>query len=165
MWNLELQNKQMKLHLELDDTLPLIEYDSKRIGQVLTNLVSNAIKYTYAGGDVTIRTFRNADGMMQLDVKDTGVGLTVDQQKNLFRRFYRADSPLRDEVGGTGLGLSIAKSFVELHNGEMWVQSVYGEGSTFSFSLPEHQPRPDLGEREDMGDVASTVQPIEEAAA
>ncbi|MBA3470040.1 MAG: GAF domain-containing protein [Herpetosiphonaceae bacterium] len=165
MWNLELQNKQMSLKLELDDTLPLIEYDSKRIGQVLTNLVSNAIKYTYAGGDVTVRTFRNPEGMIQLDVKDSGVGLTPDQQKSLFKRFYRADSPLRDEVGGTGLGLSIAKSFVELHNGEMWVQSVYGEGSTFSFSLPEHQPRPDLGEREDMGDVVSSVQPIEETTA
>ena len=148
MWNLELSKKDMKLSLELDDTLPLIEYDSKRVGQVLTNLVSNAIKYTYAGGSVTIRSFRNDDNLIQVDVTDSGVGLTPDQQKNLFRRFYRADSPLRDEVGGTGLGLSIAKSFIELHHGEMWVQSVYGEGSTFSFTLPEHQ-RPDLGESDE----------------
>ena len=149
-WGLEIEKKNMTLKLELDDTLPLIEYDSKRIGQVLTNMVSNAIKYTYAGGDVIIRTFINEDKMIQLDVKDTGVGLTAEQQKSMFKRFYRADSPLRDEVGGTGLGLSIAKSFIELHNGDMWVQSVYGEGSTFSFSLPEVQPRPDLGERDEV---------------
>ena len=61
---------------------------------------------------------------IQLDVKDTGVGLTAEQQKSMFKRFYRADSPLRDEVGVTGLGLSIAKSFIELHNGDMWVQSL-----------------------------------------
>jgi GAF domain-containing protein/nitrogen-specific signal transduction histidine kinase len=162
MWNLELENKRMTLDLQLDDTLPLIEYDTKRIGQVLTNLVSNAIKYTYPGGDVTIKTFRNGEGLIQVDVRDTGIGLKPEQQDNLFKRFYRADSPLRDEVGGTGLGLSIAKSFVELHHGEMWVQSVYGEGSTFSISLPEQQPRPDLGEREDMGSVLGAVQPIEE---
>ena len=149
-WGLEIEKKNMTLKLELDDTLPLIEYDSKRIGQVLTNMVSNAIKYTYAGGDVIIRTFINEDKMIQLDVKDTGVGLTAEQQKSMFKRFYRADSPLRDEVGGTGLGLSIAKSFIELHNGDMWVQSIYGEGSTFSFSLPEVQPRPDLGERDEV---------------
>lgn len=149
-WGLEIEKKNMTLKLELDDTLPLIEYDSKRIGQVLTNMVSNAIKYTYAGGDVIIRTFINEEKMIQLDVKDTGVGLTAEQQKSMFKRFYRADSPLRDEVGGTGLGLSIAKSFIELHNGDMWVQSIYGEGSTFSFSLPEVQPRPDLGERDEV---------------
>jgi signal transduction histidine kinase len=162
MWNLELENKRMTLDLQLDDTLPLIEYDTKRIGQVLTNLVSNAIKYTYPGGDVTIKTYRNSEGLIQVDVRDTGIGLKPEQQDNLFKRFYRADSPLRDEVGGTGLGLSIAKSFVELHHGEMWVQSVYNEGSTFSITLPEQQPRPDLGEREDMGSVLGAVQPIEE---
>ncbi len=163
MWTNELNTKNMTLTLELDDTLPLIEYDSKRIGQVMTNLVSNAIKYTYAGGVVRIRTFRNEDNLIQVDVQDTGVGLTPDQQKNLFKRFYRADSPLRDEVGGTGLGLSIAKSFVELHHGDMWVQSVYGEGSTFSFSLPEKQPLPDLGPEDDGQELAS-VQTFEETA-
>ena len=154
MWNLELEKKEMTLILELDETLSMVEYDTKRVGQVLTNLVSNAIKYTYTGGTVTIRTFRNAEDLIQIDVQDTGVGLTPDQQKNLFKRFYRADSPLRDEVGGTGLGLSIAKSFIELHNGDMWVQSVYGEGSTFSFALPEKQPKPDLGP-DDEQEIAS----------
>ena len=78
--------------------------------------------------------------MIQVDVEDNGVGISLEQQQHLFRRFYRADNPLRDEAGGTGLGLSIAKSFVELHGGEMWVKSDSGKGSTFSFIIPVTQP-------------------------
>ncbi|HEY1012187.1 MAG TPA: GAF domain-containing protein, partial [Herpetosiphonaceae bacterium] len=164
-WQLELERKRMTLDLELDDSLPQVEYDTKRIGQVFTNLVSNAIKYTKDGGAVWVRTFRNKDGMIQVDVQDTGVGLKPEDQRKLFQRFYRADSELRDQVGGTGLGLSIAKSFVELHGGDMWVSSVAGEGSTFSFSLPVHQPRPELGESEDLtsGIGPDSAQAIEEA--
>jgi signal transduction histidine kinase len=66
--------------------------------------------------------------------------MSPEQQAKLFRPFYRADNPLRDEVGGTGLGLSIARSLVEQHNGEMWVQSEQGKGSTFSFIIPLQQP-------------------------
>jgi signal transduction histidine kinase len=82
----------------------------------------------------------NPAGLLQIDIEDTGVGISLEQQQHLFRRFYRADNPLRDEVGGTGLGLSIAKSFIELHGGEIWVQSELGKGSTFSFMLPIAQP-------------------------
>jgi signal transduction histidine kinase len=83
-------------------------------------------------------------------VEDNGVGITPEQQQNLFRRFYRADNPLRDEAGGTGLGLSIAKSLVELHGGEMWVESETGKGSTFSFIVPLTQP-----EQNENADVAA----------
>jgi signal transduction histidine kinase len=110
------------------------------VTQVVLNLVSNAVKYTYPGAQVTLRAFINPAGLLQTDVEDDGVGILPEQQQHLFRRFYRADNPLRDEVGGTGLGLSIAKSFVELHGGEMWVQSESGKGSTFSFMLPLTQP-------------------------
>jgi signal transduction histidine kinase len=89
-----------------------------------------------------LRAFINPAGLLQVDVEDDGVGLSLEQQEHLFRRFYRADNPLRDEVGGTGLGLSIAKSFVEKHGGEIWVQSELGKGSTFSFMLPLTQPEP-----------------------
>jgi signal transduction histidine kinase len=74
--------------------------------------------------------------MLQVDVEDNGVGLSPEQRKKLFRPFYRADNPLRDVAGGTGLGLAIAKQIVEQHNGEMWVESEQGKGSTFSFILP-----------------------------
>jgi signal transduction histidine kinase len=163
-WQLELERKRMTMEIALDDSLPLVDYDTKRVGQVLTNLVSNAIKYTKDGGAVWVRTFRNNDGMIQLDVQDTGVGLKPEDQRKLFQRFFRADSELREQAGGTGLGLSIARSFIELHHGDMWVTSIWNEGSTFSFTLPERQPRPDLGESEDIaGLTPGTTQAVEEA--
>jgi signal transduction histidine kinase len=117
-----------------------VEGDRKRIVQVVTNLFSNAVKYTFEKGKIEIRAYLNPSGMLQIDVQDTGVGLSPEQQKLLFTRFTRFDNPLRDQAGGTGLGLNIAKSFVEMHGGEMWVNSALGEGSTFSFVLPLEQP-------------------------
>jgi PAS domain S-box-containing protein len=136
----ELEKKEMILQVAIADELPTIEGDRKRITQVITNLYSNAIKYTFPQGRIEVRAFCNPAGLLQVDVQDNGVGISPEQQKLLFSRFYRADNPLRDEAGGTGLGLSIAKSFVELHGGEMWVSSALGEGSTFSFVLPLTQP-------------------------
>jgi len=136
----EIERKTTMVKTEVAPELPQIPADLRRVTQVVLNLVSNAVKYTYPGAQVTLRTFINPAGLLQIDVEDNGVGISPEQQQHLFRRFYRADNPLRDEVGGTGLGLSIAKSFVELHGGEMWVQSESGKGSTFSFMLPLTQP-------------------------
>jgi signal transduction histidine kinase len=132
----ELLRKEMELTLDIAPGLPSIDADGKRIGQVLANLLSNAIKYTYPRGKIAIQAFARTDGQIEVRVADTGVGLSAEQQPQLFTPFYRADSPLRDEVGGTGLGLHIAKSFVELHGGTIWVESEAGVGSTFAFSLP-----------------------------
>jgi len=136
----EIQRKTTDIRLDIAPGLPPITADLRRVTQVVLNLVSNAVKYTYPGAHVHLRAFMNPAGLLQVDVEDDGVGLSPEQQQHLFRRFYRADNPLRDEVGGTGLGLSIAKSFVELHGGEIWVQSELGKGSTFSFMLPLSQP-------------------------
>ena len=136
----EIQRKQMRVKLDLAEELPVIEADERRLTQVVLNLMSNAVKYTYAEGEIELRAGLNPSGMLEVGVTDNGVGMTQEQQQYLFRRFYRADNPLRDEAGGTGLGLSIAKSFVELHGGEMWVRSEIGEGSTFSFVVPVTQP-------------------------
>jgi signal transduction histidine kinase len=136
----EIERKATNIKLEIEPGLPTISADLRRVTQVVLNLVSNAVKYTYPGALVHLRAFVNPAGLLQIDVEDNGVGLSPDQQQHLFRRFYRADNPLRDEVGGTGLGLSIAKSFIELHGGEIWVQSELGNGSTFSFMLPLTQP-------------------------
>jgi signal transduction histidine kinase/GAF domain-containing protein len=138
----QIDRKSMRVRAEVAERLPVITADSKRITQVVLNLVSNAIKYTYAEGQILLRADLNPAGMVQIDVKDNGVGISQEDQKNLFRRFQRFDNPLRDEAGGTGLGLSIAKSLVELHGGEMWVESEPGEGSTFSFVIPVSQPDP-----------------------
>jgi signal transduction histidine kinase len=136
----EIDRKSLSVQLDMREELPQITADLRRLTQVVLNVVSNAVKYTYAQGRVTLRAFVNPAGLLQIEVEDNGVGISPEQQQYLFRRFYRADNPLRDEVGGTGLGLSIAKSFVELHGGEMWVQSESGVGSTFSFILPVTQP-------------------------
>jgi GAF domain-containing protein len=147
----EIDRKSIDVGVELQNELPDVTADPRRLTQVVLNLVSNAVKYTYADGRVWLRAFLNPSGMLQVDVEDNGVGISPEQQQHLFRRFYRADNPLRDEAGGTGLGLSIAKSFVELHGGEMWVKSEAGKGSTFSFILPLTQPET-AGFEEDAGE-------------
>jgi GAF domain-containing protein/two-component sensor histidine kinase len=139
----EIDKKQLGVALEVAPDLPLIVADPRRLTQVVLNLFSNAVKYTYPSGKVAVRAAINPGGLLQVDVEDNGVGITPEQQQHLFRRFYRADNPLRDEAGGTGLGLSIAKSLVELHSGEMWVESEIGKGSTFSFIVPTTQPEQD----------------------
>jgi signal transduction histidine kinase len=136
----EIERKATSVKIDVASDLPTITADPRRVTQVVLNLVSNAVKYTYPGAHVNLRAFINPAGLLQVDIEDDGVGLSPEQQEHLFRRFYRADNPLRDEVGGTGLGLSIAKSFIELHSGEIWVQSELGKGSTFSFMLPMTQP-------------------------
>ncbi len=139
----QIDRKEMLVETDMDAELPEVSADLRRLTQVVMNLVSNAIKYTFPKGQITLKSFLNPAGMLQVDVEDSGVGISAEDQKNLFRRFQRFDNPLRDEAGGTGLGLSIAKSFVELHGGEMWVVSEPGMGSTFSFIVPVSQPDQD----------------------
>ncbi|MBC8077820.1 MAG: GAF domain-containing protein, partial [Chloroflexales bacterium] len=139
---LEIERKHMHVTVEVPDDLPEVLGDKKRLTQVVFNLYSNAVKYTFEGGSIWVRAFRNPAGLLQVEVEDTGVGMSPEQQEKLFLPFYRADNPLRDEVGGTGLGLSIAKSLVEQHSGEMWVTSEQGTGSTFHFVLPVEQESP-----------------------
>ncbi len=131
----EIERKQLDLQVEVPPDLPVVHADRKRVVQVLTNLVSNAYKYTREGGRLAIAA-SSADGFLRVSVTDSGVGISKEDQKKLFTRFFRADNPLRDEVGGTGLGLAISKSFIELHGGRMWVESELNVGSTFSFTLP-----------------------------
>jgi GAF domain-containing protein len=143
---LEAEKKQMKVNIEIAEALPTIEADQKRLTQVAFNLYSNAIKYTFDGGAIAVRAFLNPAGLMQIEVEDTGVGMTPAQLQKLFRPFYRADNPLRERSGGTGLGLLIAKSIVEEHGGEMWVTSEQHKGSTFSFVLPVEQAKREVEE-------------------
>ncbi len=148
---LETERQQMTVKIEIEDRVPLVTADQKRLTQVVFNLFSNAVKYTYAQGQIWIRVFLNPANMVQVEVEDTGVGMSPEQCAKLFRPFYRADNPLRDAVGGTGLGLSIAKSLVEQHGGQMWVTSALGKGSTFSFIIPLEQPEiADTGDGDDV---------------
>lgn len=136
----EIERKRLSFSIEVAEHTPAVMADETRLTQIVLNLASNAVKYTYPGGSVKLRAGLNPAGLLQVDVIDNGVGISAEQQQHLFRRFYRADNPLRDEAGGTGLGLSIAKSYVEMHGGQMWVESEPGKGSTFSFIIPLIQP-------------------------
>jgi signal transduction histidine kinase len=129
-----IEAKQQRLRLDLGEALPDVWADADRVAQILTNLISNAHKYTLEDGSITV-TARRDDGFVRVDVSDTGIGLSPEDQAQLFTKFFRAHdrSP---QMGGTGLGLVITRLLVELHGGRITVSSAPGEGSTFTFSLP-----------------------------
>ncbi len=108
--------------------------DAQRLYQVVSNLVSNATKYTQPGGTITV-SLRIQDDELRFDVRDTGPGISPEAQVHIFERFYRAPTVAADDRG-TGLGLAIVKSIVEQHGGRVWVNSLVGQGATFSVALP-----------------------------
>ena len=112
-----------------------LQGDESKLGQVIYNLIDNAIKYTPEGGSVFVTM--KADGRNAVfAVRDTGVGIPEEDAKHIFDRFYRVDKARSRETGGTGLGLSIVRQMVQLHRGEIKVDSVFGKGSTFTVTLP-----------------------------
>ncbi|MBN1579887.1 MAG: GAF domain-containing protein [Anaerolineae bacterium] len=128
------RKKGLSLESQVPPSLPIVKANVRRIDQVLSNLVDNAIKYTFSG---TIRLETSFDEQnMTVRVIDTGIGLQTKEQENLFAKFYRAQNEHTKGIEGTGLGLVIAKSIIEQHGGKMWVQSTWQKGSTFGFSLP-----------------------------
>lgn len=131
----QMSEKSLELQLDLPPTLPPVRGDEERIIQILGNLISNAWQYTPAGGRVTIRA-KIADSFVQVDVSDTGIGISEKDLGHIFERFYRADQVGGQTASGIGLGLSIAKRLVELLGGKIWVKSRVDRGSTFSFTLP-----------------------------
>ena len=128
------QQRQQRLTYEHPSTAIFVQGDAQRLYQVVSNLVSNAIKYTQPGGEVTVN-LKIKDDQVRLDVRDTGPGISPEAQARIFERFYRAPSVAADDRG-TGLGLAIVKSIVEQHGGRVWVTSAIGQGSTFSLALP-----------------------------
>jgi PAS domain S-box-containing protein len=128
--------KEQTLSVAVADDLPDVRLDRDRIIQVLTNLVSNANKYTPVGGAIGISA--HIDGpMLVIAVRDTGYGISgADLEKLFDTRFFRANNPNVQFVSGTGLGLIIARSLVEMHGGRIWAESVLDQGSTFTFTIP-----------------------------
>jgi two-component system phosphate regulon sensor histidine kinase PhoR len=112
--------------------------DSEAVSQILTNLMENAIKYTPAGGQISVGAL-SLGSMVEFFVRDTGIGIPEEDLPRLFERFYRVDKARSRELGGTGLGLSIVKHLVAAHHGTTRVESRVHEGSTFSFTLPVNQ--------------------------
>jgi signal transduction histidine kinase len=122
------------LRTSVDPDLPPLDADERKVKQVLFNLLSNAVKFTPVGGSVDVHAQR-MDGELRVSVHDTGVGIAPEDQAKIFEEFQQASAGAQRE-DSTGLGLTLAKKFVELHGGRLWVESELGKGSTFTFALP-----------------------------
>ena len=126
--------------LHIDERLGDFVGDERKIKQILLNLLSNAVKFTPEGGRIGIEA-RQADGVVEISVSDTGVGIAAEDQPKIFEEFRQVGSDYTHKGEGTGLGLTLAKKFVELHGGRIWVESEPGKGSKFTFTLPTN-PHP-----------------------
>ena len=123
------------LTVELPPELPSIQADPDRVNQLLSNIVGNAIKFTPAGGSVSLRA-RVFHGELEFSVSDTGEGISIDQLPHVFDRFYQASHGGRMARHGAGLGLPIARGIVEAHGGRIWIESTPGQGTVVRFTLP-----------------------------
>ena len=130
----------INLDVTVDERLGDFVGDERKIKQVLLNLLSNAVKFTPEGGRIGIKA-RQADGSVEISVSDTGIGIAPEDQPKIFEEFRQVGSDYAHKVEGTGLGLTLAKKFVELHGGRIWVTSEVGKGSTFIFTLPTNVRR------------------------
>lgn len=140
----QLSEKNQTITLELNDNLPQVWADNTRIEQILVNFVSNSYKYTQEGGKIVIGA-EIADNQWDPDgapkvvhiwIKDNGIGMTEEDQKKIFTKFFRSEDHKAREAPGTGLGLNITKSLIELQGGTTWFESVFREGTTFHFTVP-----------------------------
>src|SRR5215813_8043396 len=117
-----------------DDGVGTVRGDERKVKQLLLNLLSNALKFTPEGGRIDVRAAMN-EGMAEISVADTGVGIAPEDQEAIFEEFRQVGTADK-KVEGTGLGLALSRKFIELHAGRIWVKSQLGEGSTFAFTLP-----------------------------
>ncbi len=153
------ERQHVSLTANVEAGLGSVQAETHGLEQVLLNLISNAIKYNRPGGSVTVSTIGTAE-MVEVRVRDTGMGIPPEDQAHIFEPFFRSSVHKGGKkVEGTGLGLSIVKGLIEKHGGRVWVESTPGEGSTFGFTLPRQfrQNEGSEGEREAL------TAPVEEA--
>ena len=138
-WGKKLEDKQLKVIVDLSPGAQTIRADETRLQEVLYNLLDNAVKYSHEHGEVLLRAARH-DSEMLLSVTDNGIGIGKDDLPRIFERFYRADKARSRELGGTGLGLAIVKHIVQLHGGRVEAESELGRGTTIRVVLPVASP-------------------------
>ncbi|HSJ53576.1 MAG TPA: ATP-binding protein, partial [Anaerolineae bacterium] len=155
-----IKDRPIELCVEIPPDLPILWADPQRVRQILINLLSNAAKFTEEGRiTLTAQVKGQTKDFVLVSVSDTGVGIDPQAQQRLFIPFQQVDASTTRRAGGTGLGLAISRSFVQMHGGEIWVESQLGQGSTFHFTLPIHAPLLgyEVGEGEAGGDEARSV--------
>ncbi len=131
---LKAESKGLRITVELPEGLPPVRGDAVQLGEVLQNLIDNALQYTPSGGRIDVTAYSNGHEVI-FTVADTGIGIPESDLERIFERFYRVDAARSREAGGTGLGLSIARHIVDAHGGRIWVESAVGQGSRFRFSV------------------------------
>jgi len=141
--------RRITLGREIDGRVGTIRADERKVKQVLLNLLSNALKFTPEGGRIDVRA-AVSDGLVEVSVADTGVGIVPEDQEAVFEEFRQVGTADK-KVEGTGLGLALSRKFIELHGGRIWVKSQIGTGSTFTFTIPVRR------EPSDRGGAASTL--------
>jgi signal transduction histidine kinase len=140
----QIEDRKQEIQLQVPESLPTVWADQTRVSQVLTNLVSNAHKYTPEGGKIIVGTEVSANQwdpegaaqVVHIWVKDNGIGISAEDQQKIFSKFFRSDDQKAREAPGTGLGLNITKSLVEMQGGKIWFDSEFRKGTTFHFTVP-----------------------------
>jgi signal transduction histidine kinase/FixJ family two-component response regulator len=138
------ERKNIQIEINIDDKLTNIYADEDKFVQIMYNLVDNAIKFSYENNFVEIGARKKGD-FVEITVKDTGIGIKLEDQNKLFKPFSQVNSFFSKKSPGTGLGLSLVKQIVQLHGGYVWFRSSYGKGSTFAFEIPLKNNRDDSG--------------------
>lgn len=133
--SIEAEKRNITLTAKVDEHLPVVWADSRRIGQVLTNLMSNALKFTEAGGMIEVAAWQR-QGSLVVSVRDSGVGIAAEEQIDIFQMYSQLSSSEKSPRRGSGIGLAVCKKIIEAHGGQIWVESGLGQGSCFYFSLP-----------------------------
>ncbi len=135
----QMMSKNITLTVDAEEGMPFILGDPERLGQIYTNLITNAFKFTPEGGKITLKSWKEGD-CIECRIIDTGIGLTKENLKKVFEKFYQVDNTSTRAAGGVGLGLSIIKKILEAHKGRIWAESEgIGKGATMCFSIPFEQ--------------------------
>jgi signal transduction histidine kinase len=135
---LKVKSPGVTVHMDIPDLLPPVMADSERIEEVLQNLLDNAVKYSPQQQALKVSCYTTGEEVVT-SVSDSGMGISLREQEQIFERFHRIGDPLSQAIPGAGLGLYICRAIVEAHGGQIWVESTLRQGSTFSFSLPREE--------------------------
>ena len=128
-------SEEIKINVRLEAGLPQLSIDFIKMQQVLINIIGNALKFSSKGSSINVHISKKNKDIL-FEIQDYGLGIPKDEHKKIFDMFFQSESTKKKNVKGTGLGLPIAKTIIEAHGGQIWVDSTLGKGSTFSFTLP-----------------------------